>query len=184
MKRFLFFIALMGAYVSFTSSAWAVQGGMTAWWVGSDYTNTNAGTAVSWTDRIGSIGADAIAGAGVYPTSNGAGGVVFTRSGDATNSAGSASATVTVNVAGSGGDDPDPDKTAILIGDDEGRDAPSLADYLKDATPEQLEKITTLRLSDNITDLTGIEKLTGLKVLDLTAEKIVIDAATVQAIFG
>ena len=95
MKRFLFFIALMGAYVSFTSSVWAVQGGMTAWWVGSDYTNTNAGTAVSWTDRIGSIGADAIAGAGVYPTSNGAGGVVFTRSGDATNSAGSYFSTAT-----------------------------------------------------------------------------------------
>lgn len=88
MKRFLFFIALMGAYVSFTSSAWAVQGGMTAWWVGSDFTNTSTTTSAAWNDRINNVAADAIAGAGVFPISNGAGGVVFTRSGDATNSAG------------------------------------------------------------------------------------------------
>nr|MCR5163574.1 LamG domain-containing protein [Thermoguttaceae bacterium] len=88
MKRFLFFIALMGAYVSFTSSVWAVQGGMTAWWVGSDYTNTSTTTSAAWNDRINNVAADAIAGAGVFPISNGTGGVVFTRSGDATNSAG------------------------------------------------------------------------------------------------
>lgn len=93
MKRFLVSLALIGGIFSCTPSLWAVQGGMTSWWVGSDYTNTDATSNVPWIDRIDNVSANAISavigGNTVFPTSDGAGGVVFTRSGDATGNPGS-----------------------------------------------------------------------------------------------
>ncbi len=65
-------------------------GGITAWWVAEDFTNTNQGTAANWTDRISGIQAAATdGGKGVYPYLNAAGnGVTFTRSGASRSDAG------------------------------------------------------------------------------------------------
>ena len=65
-------------------------GGITAWWVAEDFTNTNQGTAANWTDRISGIQAAATdGGKGVYPYLNATGnGITFTRSGSGVKDAG------------------------------------------------------------------------------------------------
>ena len=64
-------------------------GGLTAWWVAEDYTNTNKGSSATWTDRVGGLVATGVAGNGVYPYLNANGdGITFERSGDAKNSPG------------------------------------------------------------------------------------------------
>ena len=64
-------------------------GGLSAWWVAEDYTNTNKETSATWTDRVGGLVATGVAGNGVYPYLNANGdGITFERSGDAKNSPG------------------------------------------------------------------------------------------------
>ena len=64
-------------------------GGLSAWWVAEDYTNTNKGSSATWTDRVGGLVATGVAGNGVYPYLNANGdGITFERSGDAKNSPG------------------------------------------------------------------------------------------------
>ncbi len=80
---------LVSHAVSQNASA-AVAGGLTAWWVAEDFTNTNQGTAANWTDRISGIQAAATdGGKGVYPYLNATGnGITFTRSGSGVKDAG------------------------------------------------------------------------------------------------
>ena len=80
---------LVSHAVSQNASA-AVAGGLTAWWVAEDFTNTNQGTAANWTDRISGIQAAATdGGKGVYPYLNTTGnGITFTRSGSGVKDAG------------------------------------------------------------------------------------------------
>ncbi len=86
---------------SLCASVFAQNGGLSAWWVGSDYTNTSQTTAVSWTDRVSGISATAVAGAGIYPYLNAAGNAVtFTRSGSAVGSAGANFSSATNPIAG------------------------------------------------------------------------------------
>ena len=71
------------------NAAAEIAGGLTAWWVAEDYTNTNKGTSATWTDRVGGLVATGVAGSGVYPYLNANGnGITFERSGDAKNSPG------------------------------------------------------------------------------------------------
>jgi len=71
------------------NAAAEIAGGLTAWWVAEDYTNTNKGTSATWTDRVGGLVATGVAGNGVYPYINANGdGITFERSGDAKNSPG------------------------------------------------------------------------------------------------
>ncbi|MBE6425916.1 MAG: hypothetical protein E7029_08035, partial [Planctomycetaceae bacterium] len=80
---------LVSHAVSQSVSAQAA-GGLTAWWVAEDFTNTNQGTAANWTDRISGIQAAATdGGKGVYPYLNTTGnGITFTRSGSGVKDAG------------------------------------------------------------------------------------------------
>ena len=69
------------------NAAAEIAGGLTAWWVAEDYTNTNKGSSATWTDRVGGLVATGVAGNGVYPYLNANGdGITFERSGDAANS--------------------------------------------------------------------------------------------------
>ena len=71
------------------NAAAEIAGGLTAWWVAEDYTNTNKDTSATWTDRVGGLVATGVAGNGVYPYINANGdGITFERSGDAKNSPG------------------------------------------------------------------------------------------------